>query len=145
MRKPYFLILILLMVSLCQCDPEPFDGGGGPPPPITTGVLEVDFKIPYVPFPASKVHRIDLSLANTADSLYRSLFFSSANVSDQKSLYRFVLKPGTYYYRAGITCSAQGDSCLWGGFPGGQFGVRWAVDQVEIKLGEVIRRSPSFQ
>jgi len=114
-------------------------------PKVTTGVLEVDFKLPTTSLPSPRIHRIDLSLARSADSLYRGIFISSANVYDDKSLYRFVLAPGTYYYQAGVTCSCLGDSCLWGGFPGGRYGVRWAIDWVEVKLGEVIRESPSFQ
>lgn len=140
----YISIVLLVVFILASCDREPFTGGGGVEK-TTTGVLEIDFKLPYVPLPAKKIHRIDLSLARSADSLYKGLFISSANVSDNKSLYRFVLDPGAYYYQAGITCSCKADSCLWGGFPGGQWGVRWAIDRVEVLLGEVIRESPSFQ
>jgi len=113
--------------------------------PVTTGVLEVDFKLPPIPLPAQNIHRIDLSIARSADSLYRGKFISSANVMDSKSLYRFVLAPGTYYYQAAITCSCLGDSCLWGGFPGGRYGQRWAIGHEVVKLGEVIRTSPAFQ
>lgn len=139
----YILILGILLVTV-NCDDDPF-GGGNMVYKGTTGVLEVDFKLPYVPLPKNKIHRIDLSIARSADSLYKGLFISSANVSDSKSLYRFVLAPGSYYYQAAITCSCQADSCLWGGFPGGQWGKRWAIDQVNVILGEVIRESPSFQ
>jgi hypothetical protein len=144
MKAGRSLIFILIAFALLCCDGS---GGEGNEvvPPVTTGVLEVDFQFPLIPLPAKNIHRIDLSVARTADSLYRGLFVSSANVLDSKSIYRFVLTPGTYYYRAGITCSCLADSCLWGGFPGGRFGVRWAIDQVEVKLGTVIRESPSFQ
>ncbi len=134
--------MVVTFTSNCGGDPF-FDDGIVPP--NTTGVLEVEFKLPYVPLPLNKIHRIDLSIARSADSLYRGKFISSANVSDNKSLYRFVLPPGSYYYQAAITCSCQADSCLWGGFPGGQWGVRWAIDKVDVLLGEVIRESPSFQ
>ena len=138
------LVFSLMVYALMQCDVGT-NNGNDVIPPVTTGVLEVDFQLPYIPLPAQNIHRIDLSIARTADSLYRGLFVSSANVMDSKSLYRFVLAPGTYYYQAGITCSCLGDSCLWGGFPGGRYGVRWAIGHVEIKLGEVLRESPSFQ
>ncbi len=138
-----YTILLLMAGLLTRCTLIP--GTEEVIPKVTTGVLEVDFKLPPTSLPATKIHRIDLSIARSADSLYRGLFISSANVFDDKSLYRFVLSPGTYYYQAGVTCSCLGDSCLWGGFPGGRYGVRWAIDRVEIKLGEVIRESPSFQ
>lgn len=113
--------------------------------PVTTGVLEIDFKLPYIPLPKKNIHLVDLSIARTADSLYRGLFISSANVIDSKNIYHFVLTPGTYYYQAGITCDCLADSCLWGGFPGGRYGIRWAIDKVDVLLGKVIRESPSFQ
>ncbi len=142
--KIKYLIIILIAFVFSQCDGIG-DNGEIEIPPITTGVLEVDFELPPVQLPAKNIHRVDLSVAQTADSLYKGLFVASANVMDSKSIYRFVLPPGTYYYQAGITCSCLGDSCLWGGFPGGRYGVRWAIDHVEVKLGAVIRESPSFQ
>jgi hypothetical protein len=144
MRIYNYLIVILLTITAVSCKVEIPDVEN-PETKVTTGVLEIDFKIPYTSLPASKIHRIDLSIARTADSLYRGLFISSANVYDEKTLYRFVLEPGSYYYQAAVTCSCLGDSCLWGGFPGGRYGVRWAIDKVEVALGKVIRESPSFQ
>jgi len=144
MKIARYLIFFLIGLLLPHCTGIT-PGDDDPLPEVKTGVLEVEFKMPYVSLPANKIHRIDLSVARSADSLYRGVFVSSANVSDEKSLYRFVLPPGTYYYQAGITCSCLGDSCLWGGFPSGRYGVRWAIDRVEIKLGQVIRESPSFQ
>jgi hypothetical protein len=144
MKRFGYILIILIFLGTIACDNDPFidDNSRGQ---TTTGVLEVDFKLPYVPLPEKKIHRINLSIARSADSLYKGLFISSANVSDSKSLYRFVLTPGSYYYQAAITCSCQADSCLWGGFPGGQWGKRWAIDKVDVLLGEVIRESPSFQ
>jgi len=138
------IAVLFILTGFVACDNEPFIDNNQRGE-TTTGVLEVFFKLPYVPLPANKIHRVDLSLALSADSLYKGLFISSANVSDSKDLYRFVLTPGSYYYQAAITCSCQADSCLWGGFPGGQWGKRWAIDQVNVRLGEVIRESPSFQ
>ena len=143
MKPLRYIIFLLMASSFTQCTLVP--GTDEVIPKVTTGVLEVDFKLPPTFLPATKIHRIDLSIARSADSLYRGMFISSANVFDDKSLYRFVLNPGIYYYQAGVTCSCLGDSCLWGGFPGGRFGVRWAMDRVEVKLGQVIRESPSFQ
>ena len=139
-----YILLVMVLILNSTCDNEPFLDSGGVSPQ-TTGILEVDFKLPYINLPKDKIHRIDLSVARSADSLYRGKFISQANVSDNKSLYRFILPPGSYYYQAAITCSCKADSCLWGGFPGGQWGVRWAIDKVDVKLGKVIRESPSFQ
>ena len=139
-----YIVVFFMLYGLVACDHDPFIDNNQRGE-TTTGVLEVLFKFPYVPLPANKIHRVDLSLALSADSLYKGLFISSANVSDGKDLYRFVLTPGSYYYQAAITCSCQADSCLWGGFPGGQWGKRWAIDKVDVILGEVIRESPSFQ
>ena len=144
MKRLKYILISLVFLGTISCGDDPFIDNNKSEP-TTTGVLEVDFKLPYVPLPAQRIHRIDLSIARSADSLYKGLFISSANVSDSKSLYRFVLTPGSYYYQAAITCSCQADSCLWGGFPGGQWGKRWAIDQVDVLLGEVIRESPSFQ
>lgn len=144
MRRSGILYIAVFLAVITGCtDPVPVDDGKIPE--VTTGVLEVEIKIPYMPLPKKGIHLVDLSLARTADSLYRGLFLSSPNVYDDKTVYRFVLAPGTYYYQAGITCSCLGDSCLWGGFPGGRFGVRWAIDMVEVIKGKVIRESPSFQ
>ncbi|MFA6127510.1 MAG: hypothetical protein WC699_09405 [Bacteroidales bacterium] len=144
MKAFKYLIGMLLVSLMMQCDNTPVPGDEEVPM-VTTGVLEVNFILPYIPLPSKSIHRVNLSIARTADSLYRGLFISSANVLDSKSIYRFVLTPGTYYYQAGITCSCLADSCLWGGFPGGRYGVRWAIDQVEVKLGAVSRQTPSFQ
>jgi hypothetical protein len=143
MKTTRYTVFLILAMAWAGCTPQ--GGDDDVIPAVTTGVLEVDFKLPPVNLPDGSVHRIDLSVARSADSLYRERFISSANVTDEKSLYRFVLPPGSYYYRAGITCSCLGDSCLWGGFPGGRWGARWAIDKVDVKLGEVIRESPSFQ
>lgn len=144
MRIAGYIISFLFIILMSNCQDEPFidDNTKGEP---TTGVLEIDFQFPYVPLPVKNIHRVDLSIAKSADSLYKGIFISSANVSDSKEIYRFVLTPGSYYYQAAITCSCKADSCLWGGFPGGQWGLRWAIDQVDVVVGEVIRESPSFQ
>ncbi|MDD4645325.1 MAG: hypothetical protein PHY99_04985 [Bacteroidales bacterium] len=144
MKALRYLILILLVFIIVRCDGVT-GGGDNPPEPVTTGILEVDFQLPTVQLPTKNIHRVDLSIARTTDSLNKGLFISSANVLDSKTIYRFTLVPGTYYYRAGVTCSCLGDSCLWGGFPGGRYGVRWASGKVIIALGQVTRDVPSFQ
>jgi len=142
-KKWKLFILPLMMVAVIQCDNSSSTWDNGRQTE-TTGVLEIDFKLPNVPLPANKIHRIELFVARTFDSLYTGLYVASANLMDSKALYRFVLTPGTYYYQASVTCSCLGDSCLWGGFPGGRYGVRKTMGKVQIELGEVTRDSPSF-
>jgi hypothetical protein len=106
----------------------------------------VDFKLPPIYFlPVSRVHRAELCLGYNEDSIYRGLFYDCVNVSDVLQVYTFNLAPGIYYYEAGITCSALKDSCSWGGFPGGRFGIRYSITRVDIKAGEKTTSSPGFQ
>ncbi|MFA6128711.1 MAG: hypothetical protein WC699_15535 [Bacteroidales bacterium] len=125
------------------------DNNGGPDKPPAdpaTGILEVDFKLPPIEFLSdSRIHRVQLCLGYNQDSIYRSLFFDCANMSDILQSYSFILAPGIYYYMAGITCSAQGDSCSWAGFPGGRYGIRYSITRVEIKAGVKTTSSPGFQ
>lgn len=144
MTKWKFFLLPLIVVANIQCDSSQIvnDNVYGS---ITTGVLEIDFAMPRTTLPGNRIHRIELSVARTYDSLYRGLYVASANVMDSKTLYRFVLTPGDYYYQAGITCSCLGDSCLWGGFPGGRYGVRRTAGKVTIEPGKVAHDRPTFQ
>ncbi|MCK5820982.1 MAG: DUF4249 family protein [Bacteroidales bacterium] len=109
------------------------------------GIFEFNFTLPASVLPADKIHRLELNLAYNADSLYKSKYFATINVSDSRDQYYFTLPPGDYYYIAGITCSCQADSCLWDGYPDGQFGARYASDRFTIQKGEVTTDSPSFQ
>ncbi|TSA37486.1 MAG: hypothetical protein D4R64_05655 [Porphyromonadaceae bacterium] len=139
------LILGLSAMILFSCDDNP-NGTDKPPVDPTTGILEVDFKLPPIQFlPDSRIHRVELCLGYNEDSIYRSLFFDCANPSDLLQAYTFNLAPGIYYYQAGVSCSAQGDSCGWAGFPGGRYGIRYSVTRVEIKAGEKTTSSPGFQ
>ena len=140
-----YLIPLIFSMILFSCNDTPVDPGK-PPVDMTKGILEVDFKYPPIQFLSdSRLHRVVLCLGYNEDSIYRSLFFDCANPSDILETYTFYLAPGTYYYQAGITCSAQGDSCSWAGFPGGRYGIRYSVTRVEIKAGEKTTSSPGFQ
>ena len=143
-------IIAILFAGFCGCEPEIDDGNGG-----GTGGTEVDinenlgnivfnFPLPEGGVPKNKIHRVDLSIAEDAHSLYSGYFLKSANVSDLLSSYGFKLEDGEYYFQAGITCSAAGDTCLWGGFPGGQWGTKWASGKVEVKKGETIYKNLTF-
>lgn len=109
------------------------------------GIFEFNFSMPPSSLPTDKTHRLELSLAYSADSLYKKQFFATSNVVDSRDQYRFLLPPGNYYYQAGITCSCLADSCLWDGYPDGQFGVRYASNRFTILKGQVTAERPSFQ
>lgn len=108
------------------------------------GVIIFNFKLPENRVPVDKVHRIDLSIAEDSYSLYSGYFIKSANVSDVKSSYSFVLDAGEYYYQAGITCECLGDTCLWDGYPGGQWGTKWTSGKIQIIKGEKIIKDLTF-
>ena len=140
------IILSGMMAVLVGCRPGEIPPNDDPATDPTKGILIVDFNLPrYHHLPEKRVHRANLCLSHTADSLYRGLFVDCANVSDMQKSYTFTLHPGTYYYQAGLTCSALGDSCLWGGFPGGRMGLRWAIEKVVIEKGKTTNSVPDFQ
>jgi len=139
--------LLLGMISfLCSCNPDEIQ--------TDIGVTDVDpacgsvifnFAMPTTKIPAKNLRRVELSLAKSADSLYRKEYCSSANISDYKLSYSFTLLPGRYFYQAGITCTSQGDTCLYGGFPGGQLSVWWIMGFVDIDKGKSFTKNLTFK
>ncbi len=141
-----FLISLCIMMVSGGCQPDPEGQGDAPFTDPNMGILQVDFiNPPFNRLPESRVHRANLCVGHTADSIYRGLFIDCANVSDMQKSYTFTLLPGIYYFQAGITCSALGDSCLWGGFPGGRMGMRWSMERVVIEKGKTTTARPDFQ
>lgn len=135
---------LLFLIQACQ--PEPNGSGDLVPGDSPFGTLQVEFTMPtFNLLPDDKVHRAMLCVAYTPDSLDREEYLDCANVSDRILNYDFKLMPGTYYYLAAITCSAEGDSCLWGGFPGGRMGLQWTIVQVIVETGEITISRPVFQ
>jgi len=144
MKKITKYLLAGLVVLIFGCDPDTPVNPDDPSKDPTTGTVEFDFPVIGRTAPASAIHRIDLSLAATAYDLYRGDFLISANVSDRERTYNFKLEPGNYYYQAGITCSCLGDTCLWDGFPGGRYGVKWTMDRITIVKGEKLSKTILF-
>ena len=143
--KLFRLILFLLLGTLLSCNSDeiqPSDDVAGDP---AYGSIIFNFAMPSTKLPAKSLRRVDLSLAKTADSLYRKEFYSSANVSDYKLNYSFTLLPGRYFYQAGITCTSQGDSCTYGGFPGGRLSVWWVMGYVDIEKGKSFTKNLIFK
>lgn len=135
-------LMILLFLTACNGSDPQIDG---PEDSGTIGTVEFDFELKTIRIPVSGIRRIDLSIATSAYHLYRGDFIRTANVSDLIRNYSFRLEEGEYYYQAGITCVCAGDTCLWEGFPGGQFGTKWTAGTIEIVKGEVLRKKLTFQ
>lgn len=131
--KIRLIIIILVSFSLFGCNDEDFGTTtGSETERDLTGILDIHFVFNIQGIPPGMIKRADLSLAYTADSMYRGEFFRAINVSDAISKYRFYLPPGTYYYHATIICLAGGDSCKYVQFDGGQFGLRMDGGKVEL-------------
>jgi hypothetical protein len=139
----YILILIFVLTG---CNPtDPGDDTPGDVADPTHGLIVFEFQMPDLDLPAGKLHKVDLSLARTADSLYRKQFISAANVSDLKQSYSFALLPGRYYYQAGVSCAARGDSCYYAGFPGGYLSIWWTMGWVDVDAGKTYTKNVIFQ
>ncbi len=143
-KTSYIILCLMLLAGACNREELPSDDGTGIPDP-KFGAVEFDFQLPAVGVPEKNVHRVMLNLAKSADSLNRKDFCSAANVSDHKQKYTFYVLPGRYFYQAGVTCTCGGDSCLYGGFPGGQLSIWWASGFVDIEKGKVYSQKINFQ
>lgn len=132
---------LLMMIG---CEPESPADTDTDPVNGNIGWVVFDFPVANAKVPASGIRRIDLSLAKTNYDLMRGDMLISANVSDLERTYTFGLDPGDYVYQAGITCTCLGDTCLWGGFPGGRLGTKWTSGQITIVKGEKLMKNITF-
>jgi hypothetical protein len=145
MKTKYCYLFILVgALWLAGCWKDPFVPVDTVPTEIKTGHAEISFPLPPTEIPQKGIHRIDLSLALSIDSLNRENFYRIVNVSDFQSQYSFVLNPGQYFYRAGITCSCGGDTCLWNNFPGGQYGIKWTIGWFTVEKGKTVNERITF-
>ena len=132
---------------LSACEPEIDDGNNQDDNTVNKnfGNITFNFPIPDRSVPPEKVHRINLSIAQDAHSLFSGYFLESANVSDLLRSYSFKLEEGEYFYQAGITCSCRGRYLPLGWlFPGGQWGTKWSSGKVEVKKGEMLFKNLTF-
>jgi len=142
------IIILALMTFGISCEKDPNNNNNnnnnnnGEVP--ITGILEIEFRVPGSFLPPSRVLRADLSVAKNVENLYKGLFYHVENVYNSKLNYQITLAPGNYYYQAGIVCVAQGDSCSAAGFPGGQFGMKWAVGTANVRANETTKVVPQF-
>ena len=139
-------VLIAAIFVVSACEPiEPDPGNNNNNQQIKpTGTLEVEFRVPGSFLPPNRVFRADLSIAVNAEELYKGNFIHVANVYNSKLIYQFRLEPGNYYYKAGIICIAQGDSCSAAGYPGGQNGMKWAIGTATIYENQIAHVVPQF-
>jgi hypothetical protein len=144
-KKSYIWILAgLLFLIACETPPiDPVDPNDNTVTKIS-GTLEIEFRVPGSFLPPSRILRADLSVAKDAASLYKGRFLQMANVYNSKLVYTFDLPPGVYYYQAGIICIAEGDSCSAANFPGGKFGMKWAIGTAEVKQDKTTHVVPQF-
>jgi hypothetical protein len=143
-KSAYWLLAGLFLLISCETTPiDPVDPTDNTKPKIS-GTLEIEFRVPGSFLPPSRVLRADLSLAKDAESLYKGHFLQTANVYNSKLVYQFDLPPGQYYYQAGIICIALGDSCSAASFPGGKFGMKWAIGTAEVKQDKTTKVIPQF-
>ena len=144
--KIQYILFLVLVCGIWSCRPgDRFPDEGTNILDPNYGSVEFDFEIPELNLPEKGLHRVDLSLAKTLDSLYRKEYCSAANVSDYKQKYSFNLLPGRYYYQAGFTCTCGGDSCLYAGFPGGTLSIWWTSGWIDIEKGKVLSKKLRFQ
>ena len=147
MKMIKYLIFPLLAIAIMfGCDPDEIPGTGDGPDieAKAYGTLEVEFRIPGSFLPPNRVLRADLSVAVSAEELYKGNFIYVANVYNSTLVYKIRLEPGNYYYQAGIVCVAEGDSCSAAGFPGGHMGMKWAIGKAYIPKDESIHVVPQF-
>ncbi len=131
--KKISLINIILILAVFSCDnTSAINNSTNPDMPLNHGILEFHFLIPDYKIPEKSLHRISLNLSYNVEDLYRGEFFHKQNVSDYIELYKILLPEGSYYFDAVITCSSAGDTCLNGGFPGGQFGMKHSWDKFTV-------------
>ena len=146
-RKILHIILFLCSVSgfiLYSCDPTEVLPPDDHLMSTNYGTVQLEFPLDDMNLPQRCIKRADLSISYTADSLYRKEFVTVANVSNYQHLYEIVLEPGKYYYKAAKTCICGGDTCLWGGYPAGQNGMKWTMGYFEIPKGDIIYDRVTF-
>jgi hypothetical protein len=141
LRKLFILIFTVILFG-CE-DPESVDITDPGLELDSKGILDIYFIYNIQGIPKDRVKRADLSLAYTADSMYRGEFFRATNVSDVISKYRFYLPPGVYYYHATLLCLAGGDSCRYSEF-GEQFGLRMDGGKVEVSANKLTEVTTQF-
>jgi len=130
-------LLFILMIALLSCD-KIGPGTGDPliPNPNHIGTLDMAFIYRVQGIPPSRLKKVLLCLAYTAEDLYKGIYFIQANVSEAVVHYRFELPKGDYFYYARVICLCGGDSCQYSGFSG-QYGTIAAGGKVTVEEDKI--------
>jgi hypothetical protein len=143
--KTNILFSLIVFIVISGCDPDIIDpSGSNDPEKSPLGKVQINFVYKIQGIPDNKLSRADLSLAYSADSLYRGQFFTSTNVSDAVQTYYFYLPPGKYFYQATLICLSKGDSCRLAGFNSGEYGLMMDGFGFTIKKDETTIISTQF-
>lgn len=139
------LLAIILLIIFIGCEDKEFGEDTKTDIELdSTAILDIHFVFNIQGIPPHLIKRADLSLAHSADSMYRGQFFRATNVSDAIQKYRFYLPAGVYYYHATIICLAGGDSCKFVQFEGGKFGLRMDGGKVELNANRLTEVTTQF-
>ena len=136
--------LVCLCLFLMSCNPPAIEDPDDLLSKDELGTVHFSFIYKISAVPDRRIKRLSLRLAYTQDSLNLGKFFTSTNVSDLVSSYRFDLPEGSYYYQATLICLCQGDSCKYAGFPG-QYGTRATGNKIEVLKKQVTEVTTQFQ
>jgi hypothetical protein len=142
-RLIFKLLLILGILTPFACDQTSPEGDDPANHKSSTGTLDMAFVYRVQGIPSSRMKKVQLSLATTADNLYLGIFFIQANVSDAMTHYRFELPPGDYYYYAKILCLCGGDSCYYSGFSR-EDATMAAGGKVSVEAGKICSYTTNF-
>ena len=139
------LLFIIPFVFSCEKNTDGFDSGPAVINQTPMGTVEIEFKLPQGLLKPACLKRAELVIAVQADSLYQGKYHVSFNVSDEQTVYTVRLKPGSYYFMAGIICLCETNACSGSGFAGGQYGLKYTADKFYITDNEVTHVAPIFQ
>jgi hypothetical protein len=140
--KRFVLILILGLGWACNgpgtdgTDPDDVDIK-------PMGTLDIAFVYHIQGVPQSRLRKVNLCLAESAEALYKGIYFTCCNVSEAVKHYQFYLPPGEYFYYATLICLCSGDSCKYAGFPG-QNGLIAAGGKVTVIEGQTTYFATQF-
>ncbi len=132
-----FVFVVVSGLSFVACEPTEILSPDIDAYQSRYGTIKLEFPIDDDKVPHRCIKRADISISYTADSLYRKEFIAVVNVSTYQHLYEISLNPGKYYYQAGKTCICGGDTCLWGGYSGGQNGMKWTMGNFDVLKNEI--------
>ena len=138
------LALFAILILACEKTIVDVDNNTDFENNIPMGTIEFDFQLPNGNLIDGCVIKVNLVIAIDADNLYRENYIKSFNVSDRQQIYSIKLPPGSYHFQAGVMCICETTGCSAGGYPGGQFGLKYTADEFYITADETTFVVPIF-